>query len=282
MLTITLEMFNATVPAAISPDESIFRKVLPSIERRARFLRNTVIGRRLFDRLTHPDEFNVEEGAETEARGAIIEFCCLAGFLDILHQLDLVITPNGFGIVSNQNVAPASKERVESLRDSLDRSAAVSLDELLLALAELDEWADSHECRSWCQTIFWRPGITATPDKPTVTLTDWEKGTGPRLGAQLAIGKLTGNDQAYDFVRRSIRSRRHSSGISQAAVNYATDFARAHVAGMDTSGPRRALLGFLTDNIDSFPVFRASRQYKALKSLNDERNSADEPGFVFY
>ena len=30
-------------------------------------------------------------------------------------SLDLVLTPNGFGIVSNRNVAPASKERIERL-----------------------------------------------------------------------------------------------------------------------------------------------------------------------
>ena len=32
-----------------------------------------------------------------------------------IPSLDLVLTPNGFGVVSNQNVAPASKERVDRL-----------------------------------------------------------------------------------------------------------------------------------------------------------------------
>lgn len=36
-----------------------------------------------------------------------------------LPTLDLVATPNGFGVVSNQNIAPASKERVAAFRDSL-------------------------------------------------------------------------------------------------------------------------------------------------------------------
>ena len=36
-----------------------------------------------------------------------------------LPTLDLVATPNGFGVVSNQNIAPASKERVAALRESL-------------------------------------------------------------------------------------------------------------------------------------------------------------------
>lgn len=36
-----------------------------------------------------------------------------------LPTLDLVATPNGFGVVSNQNIAPASKERVATFRESL-------------------------------------------------------------------------------------------------------------------------------------------------------------------
>ena len=36
-----------------------------------------------------------------------------------MPTLDLVATPNGFGVVSNQNIAPASKERVAAFRESL-------------------------------------------------------------------------------------------------------------------------------------------------------------------
>lgn len=41
-------------------------------------------------------------------------------FMLAIPFLDLVLTPNGFGIVSNSNVAPASKERVERLIASIE------------------------------------------------------------------------------------------------------------------------------------------------------------------
>lgn len=41
--------------------------------------------------------------------------------LHAVPQLDLILTPNGFGIVSNQNVIPASKERIERLLLSLEK-----------------------------------------------------------------------------------------------------------------------------------------------------------------
>ena len=40
-------------------------------------------------------------------------------FRNAVPHLDLILTPNGFGIVNNSNIAPASKERVERLIASL-------------------------------------------------------------------------------------------------------------------------------------------------------------------
>ena len=40
-------------------------------------------------------------------------------FRNAIPHLDLILTPNGFGIVNNSSIAPASKERVERLIASL-------------------------------------------------------------------------------------------------------------------------------------------------------------------
>ena len=49
----------------------------------------------------------------------LLHFCRIIvaseAMLHAIPQLDLILTPNGFGIVSNQNIAPASKERIERL-----------------------------------------------------------------------------------------------------------------------------------------------------------------------
>ena len=49
----------------------------------------------------------------------------------VIPSLDIVLTPNGFGVVSNQNIAPASKERVERLIASLTQQRDELLDSLL-------------------------------------------------------------------------------------------------------------------------------------------------------
>ena len=48
--------------------------------------------------------------------GYLTTAICLRAAYDAVPQMDLVLTPTGFGIVSNQNTAPASRERVDALR----------------------------------------------------------------------------------------------------------------------------------------------------------------------
>jgi hypothetical protein len=64
-------------------------------------------------------------------------------FQQAVPSLDLVVTPNGFGIVNTQSIAPASKERVERLIESLTQSVNVQLTELVNQLHYCDAWLES-------------------------------------------------------------------------------------------------------------------------------------------
>ena len=74
-----------------------------------------------------------------------------------IPSLDVVLTPNGFGIVSNQNVAPASKERVERLIESMSAGRDLYADYLLESLVERQDWQQSAQ-RAWlCETLLQSP-----------------------------------------------------------------------------------------------------------------------------
>jgi len=62
-----------------------------------------------------------------------------------IPSLDLVLTPNGLGIVSTESLAPASKERVERLIGSLESSASAHLEILLDMLREDAKWRSSRQ-----------------------------------------------------------------------------------------------------------------------------------------
>lgn len=74
-----------------------------------------------------------------------------------IPSLDLVLTPNGFGIVSNQNVAPASKERVERLIESMTAGRDLYADYLLDSLNEREDWRQTRQCAWYCQTLLQSP-----------------------------------------------------------------------------------------------------------------------------
>lgn len=62
-----------------------------------------------------------------------------------IPSLDVVLTPNGFGIVSNNNLAPASKERIERLilQMTVQRDNTINL--LLADLYLREDWIDTEQ-----------------------------------------------------------------------------------------------------------------------------------------
>jgi hypothetical protein len=70
-----------------------------------------------------------------------------------IPSLDLVLTPNGLGIVSTESLAPASKERVERLIGSLESSASAHLEILLDMLREDAKWRSSRQGSYFCGTL---------------------------------------------------------------------------------------------------------------------------------
>lgn len=74
-------------------------------------------------------------------------------FRRALPQLDVILTPNGFGIVSNANIAPASKERIAKLLDALldNRDAAIA--QLLTILSKRPDWLATEQAQSFRATM---------------------------------------------------------------------------------------------------------------------------------
>ena len=71
-----------------------------------------------------------------------------------IPQLDIILTPNGFGIVSNQNIAPASKERIERLLISLEKLRDDTLQIILTMLPDAHHWTASSQYDYFAATMF--------------------------------------------------------------------------------------------------------------------------------
>ena len=94
-------------------------------------------------------------------------------FRSAIPHLDIILTPNGFGIVNNSNIAPASKERVERLVNSLLDNRDNEIESLLSMLPKETGWIESDQGRFFASTMF--PNIDVTTRLPKVSCGRWEQ-----------------------------------------------------------------------------------------------------------
>ena len=72
---------------------------------------------------------------------------------DALPSLDLVVTPTGMAVVSTDTMAPASKERVERLINSLQGRIRAAIPTLLDYCHTYAEWCKSERGQYFCATF---------------------------------------------------------------------------------------------------------------------------------
>ena len=89
-------------------------------------------------------EARLEQRNEQDKR--LLNICqrivSVQAFLSTLHEMDLVLTDAGFGVVSNESVAPASKERIQNLKLSLQIRLDENKDRLVNTLMKSELYED--------------------------------------------------------------------------------------------------------------------------------------------
>lgn len=76
-----------------------------------------------------------------------------------IPSLDVVLTPNGFGIVSNSNVAPASKERIERLIQQMTSQRDHFINMLLNDLCSSTAWTESQQYAWFASSLIQFPKV---------------------------------------------------------------------------------------------------------------------------
>lgn len=128
-----LRAFLPNILTTCEGEASLYEKLATYLATSERWLATAIVGAAYMEAITEDDN-----------RHAI---CCrivvLDAFRNAIPSLDLILTPNGFGIVSNSNVAPASSDRVSRLINTLLSNRDQLIELLLPLLAEDDVWRQS-------------------------------------------------------------------------------------------------------------------------------------------
>lgn len=143
----TLLRYVPNVLATAQGEADLFTKIQPQLELAEQWVEDTFTGETILTSIVAADEAAV-------ARQAAAVVIISESLIKAIPQLDLILTPNGFGIVSNSNIAPASKERVERLIATLVETRDKAIAQLLLALAEDATWSSTQQAAFFRGTLF--------------------------------------------------------------------------------------------------------------------------------
>lgn len=127
--------FMPNVQFTVEGEADLYRKIEPQLESAEMWLVTTFLDKSLLTAITAEEESDLQRA------------CMQAVMYDALWRaiprLDVVLTPNGFGIVNSQTVAPASKERVERLINSMEDCRDAAIAQMLKLLPQRAEWRAS-------------------------------------------------------------------------------------------------------------------------------------------
>lgn len=155
MILITSDdQLRALIPhvmATVEGEPTLLETLANNIDQAETWLATNITSAPILDAIADQDNTSMKD------------LCCRIvaneAFRSAIPSLDLILTPNGFGIVSNSNVIPASRDRVERLMDSLEQTRDQAIEQLLSLLAVHEEWRTTEQGKFFAATLFPTPAV---------------------------------------------------------------------------------------------------------------------------
>ena len=145
-----LRMLIPHVFATAEGEPTLFEILSPFIETAEQWAIDTFVPDAIFDEIAEDDGF----GPNERLRFPLEKLVACQAYMTAIPSLDLVLTPNGFGVVSNQNIVPASRERVDALMNSLESQRDSAIEALILRLSSRTDWQQSAQGIYFGATMF--------------------------------------------------------------------------------------------------------------------------------
>lgn len=139
---------NVLVTAEGEP--TLIEKLYPYLVTAEQWAIDNFVPEAIFDEIAEDDGF----GPNERFRYPLEKLVACQAYMTAIPSLDLVLTPNGFGIVSNQNIVPASRVRVDALMNSLESQRDSAIEALILRLSSRTDWQQSAQGKYFGATMF--------------------------------------------------------------------------------------------------------------------------------
>ena len=162
------EQLNALLPnnlVTVTGEKTLIDKLSPFLAATEKWLSDVFTSQPVLDTIC---QFAEEDALRVATTQAVV----YEAFRRAVPHLDIILTPNGFGIVSNTNIAPASKERINRLLDALLENRDAALLQVLSLLPAESGWLGTKQAQFFAATMF--PNMEVTLRFPKAAI---ERGT---------------------------------------------------------------------------------------------------------
>lgn len=272
---ITKEIFESYVPAAKMPERnsSVYNRLQLQFVAAYGMMIRTLVS----------PQCEVALDNNERLRTLAIPLVCVDAFVRTCRSLDLVLTATGFGIVSTESTAPASKSRVDALIEELSLEELDLIDEMIQELMKIEGWGQTEQAQMRVPTFFYRPSqMHLTTLK--LTTDNWHKAFGLASTAS-ALLRNEISDEYMDELLQKMRTNSMGNAdiiIVQKCVAFMADYISLHDirGGIPNELLLRQVVHQLESYLESYPTYTNSELY-ARRHAERYRNKKEDPSFFF-
>lgn len=271
---ITKEVFEANVPAAKMPERntSVYGRMQESISVAYKELVQEVIGEGYVNLID----------TDAALKGECIREVCLNAFIRTCRSLDLVLTATGFGVVSTESTAPASKSRVDALIEEMGVKRLLARNEIVRRMTRAEGWGTSAQAKNCIPTLFWSPMQLEKYTTMSLTTENWQKAKGRATTASEMLSDEISMEYMEELL---VKLRKNDMDNADIIVMYkGVRFMAEYISHDEMTLACKAMLRNIVEVMEtykeSYPTYMQSRLY-ARRHAEKYQNRKEDPTFFF-
>lgn len=265
-----LEQF---VPVMASSHDRVYEAIMPVLDDIAELVSENILGPVGDKVLNNEPDGRLMQAVKTYASHLAV--------LAVFRQLDLVLTPTGFGVVSNDNVSPASKQRVDALEGALRTGREKAYWRLVNQLRTVGGWGGQPLAAGIVEYLYDGVCFFFSGGHRQRTYVDWEAARQPVMEADDFLRVRIGNELMDDMVA-GYRTNSERYLAYHPAVSLVRKITGLWISGgRDSIGiPLRRLIQVIEKDSSLYSLYFTSSAYE-FNHHETFQNTQDSTAFVF-
>lgn len=274
-LEITKEKFERYVPVATSPNDRVFNMVAGRFDEATAEVERVYLGKELAEK--------IDENALLKE--IAIRYVCKRAFLDSMASLDVTLTATGFGVVSNQQLTPASRQRVEAVKAETEEGIWRTGSDMLGELVWCEGWYRTQQARSLIKSPIYSPHVLLRSCGIKVeTSGEWKQTAKTVSDATAELTRRMGKktmDMLLDMTRQGDTLRTPYEDYDE-LLGLSRKYIAAAIEGQDKKQRQTLadIIETLDGDLETFRYYKDSKAYNVNHAETFE-NDHESPASVF-